>query len=111
MRRSIRHRQSGQTIVLAAVAMVAVVGALAMVIDAGIFFVVQRQLQTAADAGALAGAWHDPVCLSGAVGCLSGPADAVAKSVALANAETIKQLCGGVIATPTVTTGTPINHL
>jgi uncharacterized membrane protein len=112
MRRAFGHRQRGQTIAFAAVAMVAIVGGLAIVIDGGIFFVVQRQLQTAADAGALAGAWHDPICLvpsSGpAFGCLPGPADAVAVAVAQANADTVKQLCGGVIPAPTVTTGTTL---
>src|ERR1700730_3239662 len=111
MRRPLGHRQRGQSIVLAAVAMVAIVGGIAIVIDAGIFFVVQRQLQTAADAGALAGAWHNPVCPTGGSGCLPGPADVVAQSVAQANADTIKQLCGGTIAPPTVTMGTPVNHI
>ena len=60
------HRQRSQTIVLAALAMVSVVGGLAIVIDIGMFMVIQRQLQSAADAGALAGAWYDPVCPSGA---------------------------------------------
>jgi hypothetical protein len=62
MRSRLGHRQQGQTLVLAAVAMVAIVGAVAIVIDQGVFFVVQRQFEAAADAGALAGAWHDPVC-------------------------------------------------
>jgi hypothetical protein len=111
MRRVIRRRQPGQTIALAAVAMVAVVGGLAMVIDAGIFLVVQRQLQTAADAGALAGAWHPPVCPAGGTGCLPGDAELVAKSVAQVNADTVKQLCGGVIAKPKTKTGTPVDRL
>src|SRR5207253_5140984 len=65
-----RHaRQRGQTIVIAAVAMVAIVGGLAMVVDAGMFFVVQRQFQAAADAGALAGAWYGPVCTVPLEGC------------------------------------------
>jgi uncharacterized membrane protein len=53
-----RHRQPGQTIALAAVSMVALVGILAFVIDAGMFFVIRRELQNAADAGALAGAMY-----------------------------------------------------
>src|SRR5438874_11464393 len=68
------HRQRGQTIVFAAIAMVAVVGGLAMVVDVGMFLMVQRQLQTAADAGALAGAWHDRICPATSAGCL-GPSD------------------------------------
>jgi hypothetical protein len=42
--------------------MVAMLGAVSMVIDAGVFFVIQRQLQTAADAAALAAVWYDPAC-------------------------------------------------
>jgi Putative Flp pilus-assembly TadE/G-like len=131
MRRAFRRRQRGQTIVFAAVAMVAIVGGLAIVVDAGIFFVVQRQFQTAADAGALAGAWHNPICPSGPgysppcqtsqampnpVGIVAGtppecgppggmtPACAPcpeatpgfpACDVALANANTVAQLCSG----------------
>lgn len=91
------RRQPAQVLPMAALAMVALVGSLAMVVDTGIFFVIQRQLQTAADAGALAGAWYDPVCPDAAVGCAKGKADVVAVSVALANAETIAPLCGGAI--------------
>jgi uncharacterized membrane protein len=122
-----RHRSPGQTIVFAALAMVALVGGLAMVIDTGMFFVVQRDLHSAADAGALAGAWHDPICPN-AVGyappCLTSPAaPAMAGTppsascdgtsgfpscdVALANANTIKPLCSGVVHA-TVSTGTTL---
>jgi len=113
--------------VFAAVAMVAIVGAVAFVIDTGIFFVIQRQFQTAADAGALAGAWHDPICplaygppcqpssatplLVGTVvgsppsckmppsppgaqpNCAPCAAGFTACDVALANAQTVSQLC------------------
>ena len=107
-----RRRARGQTIVIAAIAMVAVVGAVAMVIDAGMFFVIQRQLQSAADAGALAGAWYDPICLKPAVGCLppgpGGPtAQQIAREVALANAQTIDGLCVGGASVPTPSAGTP----
>jgi Flp pilus assembly protein TadG len=112
MRRIVRRRERGQAIVMAAAAMVALVGAMAMVIDVGMFLVVQRQFQSAADAGALAGAWHDPVCLASAGGgCLASPsATVVATQVAQANADTVKQLCGGAAPTVTVTTGTPLNR-
>jgi uncharacterized membrane protein len=110
MRPRTRHGASGQTIVIAAIAMVAVVGGLAMVIDAGMFFVIQRQLQSAADAGALAGAWYQPICLT-PPGCRLSPptAQSVAQSVARANAETIKGLCGGNISVPPPASGTPLN--
>jgi hypothetical protein len=119
MRQRLRRRQRGQAIVLAAVATVALVGALAMVIDTGIFFLVQRQFQSAADAGALAGAWHFPICAPGAppIGapCLASPpatppllgsppsasCDGTSGfpscDVAFANARTVKPLCNGAV--------------
>jgi hypothetical protein len=42
--------------------MTAMLGALSMVVDAGVAFVIQRQLQTAADAAALAAVWYPPAC-------------------------------------------------
>src|SRR5437868_7046408 len=124
MRRRVRHREPGQAIIIAATSMVALLGAMAMVIDIGIFFVVQRQLQTAADAGALAGAWHSPVCLAGQTGCLAGDAApgltggatvsncAVsgypACDVAQSNANAVADLCGGSVPPPTVTVGTQL---
>jgi len=130
MRGVIEHRQRGQSIAFAAVAMVAVVGAVAIVIDAGIFFVVQRQLQTAADAGALAGAWHDPICPNAvgyappcqpsAAGPPVDPLDPtapvpcpgvpgfVACDVAQANANTVAQLCGGSVPPPIIARGTKL---
>ncbi|MBV9895016.1 MAG: hypothetical protein JO020_12670, partial [Chloroflexi bacterium] len=53
-----------QTFVIAALAMTTMLGALSMVVDAGIYFVIQRQLQNAADAAALAAVWYDPACSS-----------------------------------------------
>src|SRR5262252_5073765 len=49
------HRQQGQTIAVAAVVLVAIVGALAFVIDLGFQMETRRELQNAADAAALAG--------------------------------------------------------
>lgn len=95
MLRRLRGRQPGQTLVFAALAMMGLVGGVALVVDTGIFFVVQRQLQSAADAGALAGAWYDPVCPATAAGCRRGSAEVVAVSVAQANADTVSALCGG----------------
>ncbi|HLZ27696.1 MAG TPA: pilus assembly protein TadG-related protein [Chloroflexota bacterium] len=77
MPRAAGYRQRAQTFVFAAVAMVAMVGGLAIVIDGGMFFLIQRQFQTAADAGALAGAWHDPICPGNALyspPCIASPA-------------------------------------
>jgi len=113
--RIIRHRCSGQTFSIAAVAMVAMVGALAMVIDAGIFFVIQRRLQTAADSAALAGAWYDPVCpypTGGGPEPCEGPRSAVdvATEVAQQNADQLRPLCGGSITVDPPQTGTPLNR-
>jgi len=58
----VRHRTGGQAIVYAAVAMVAMVGGIALVIDMGVFFVIQKQMQNAADAAVLDAVWYDPVC-------------------------------------------------
>jgi len=49
---------------VATLAMTTMLGALSMVVDAGVFFVIQRQLQNAADAAALAAVWYDPACIS-----------------------------------------------
>jgi uncharacterized membrane protein len=104
VRSRLRHRQPGQTLVLAAVALVAVVGALAMVVDAGMFFLIRGQLQAAADAGALAGTWHVGGCPNATFdGCVASPsAEEVARGIAAANATTISGLCGGRIAAPVV---------
>ncbi len=51
-----RRREPAQVMALAAVAMVSIVAMIAFVIDASTFFVIRRELQNAADAGALAGA-------------------------------------------------------
>jgi uncharacterized membrane protein len=121
--RRLRHRHSGQTLSLAAVFMVALVGGLAMVIDTGMFLVVQRQFQSAADAGALAGAWYYPVCaiydpvdLTRQVGCHAPPgplggrhAQDVASEVARANANHLEGLCGEPVEVPTPETGTTLN--
>ena len=70
-----RHRQRGQMTVLALYAAIVLTGAVALVVDAGVFFVTQRQLQTAVDAAALAAVWYDPVCTSlGSTDCkVPGP--------------------------------------
>lgn len=106
----VRRRERGQTLAIAAVSMVALVGALAMVVDTGMFFVIQRHLQTAADAGALAGAWYDPICPLGSPGCL-GEKDwalSVAINVARANSDTIAPLCPGGINVLPPQTGTTL---
>lgn len=58
-----RHRrQPAQTLVIAVVSMIALLGAVSLVIDAGMYFVLKRQMQNAADAAALAAVWYDQAC-------------------------------------------------
>jgi putative Flp pilus-assembly TadE/G-like protein len=108
---------------IAVVGMTAILGALSLVIDAGVYFVIQRQLQNAADAAALAAAWYDPSCDSTdagwrAAGCQptpgtlasgcppasdppdKGPCTAATNAI-LANDSVALSLCGG----PTAATG------
>jgi len=60
----VKHRQRAQITPLALYAMLVLVGALSLVVDAGVFFVTQRQLQNAVDAAALAAVFYTPVCSS-----------------------------------------------
>ena len=59
-----KHRHRAQITPLALYAMLVLVGALSLVVDAGVFFVTQRQLQTAVDAAALAAVWYPPMCVT-----------------------------------------------
>jgi hypothetical protein len=70
----IRHRQRGQIIPLAMFGVIVAIGAVALVVDAGVFLVTERQLQTAVDAAALEAAWYMPACdpgvlIGGSSGC------------------------------------------
>jgi hypothetical protein len=132
-----RQRQRGQVMAFAAIGMVALVGSVAIVVDNGMFLVAQRQLQAAADAGALAGAWHEPVCQPldpstpdppwPVSGCQATPASPyvadpsvpvrcpgtpgyAACDVAQANADTVRALCGGTVPPPLISYGTPLNR-
>src|SRR5260370_20219012 len=62
MRDALKHRQPAQAIALAAVAMIAIVGAVAFVIDLGFFLEGRRELQLAADQAAMAGVVFLPEC-------------------------------------------------
>jgi hypothetical protein len=110
-----RHKKPAQAIGLVAVMMVAMIGALSMVIDAGVYFVIERQLQNAADAAALAAVWHGPPCQIVdqfyAYGCQDpaagspDPATVVA-NVVEANSGVALSLCAG----PNLPAGTvPVN--
>ena len=58
-----RALQSGQTLVLVALMMIVFIGMLAVILDGGYAFMQKRNAQTAADAGAMAGARE--LCLTG----------------------------------------------
>lgn len=91
---------------MAGLAMVAMVGALAMVVDAGMFFIIDNQLQSAADAGALAGVWVGPPCkpfiepgppvvTHGCTDGLQPDTDAIARKYVEANLGLAEGLCAG----------------
>jgi hypothetical protein len=61
-------RQPAQTLVLAALAMTAMIGALSMVVDAGVYFVLKQELQNTADAAVLNAVWYAPACIDGGTG-------------------------------------------
>jgi Putative Flp pilus-assembly TadE/G-like len=63
-----RQRERAQTYVIAALAMTSLLGAVSMVIDAGLYFVIQHQLQNAADAAALDAVWFAPACINDSTG-------------------------------------------
>jgi hypothetical protein len=58
---ALRHRQEGQVVALAGVAMLAIAGMIVLVFSIGMFLLTRRDLQKAADAAALAGImdWQD----------------------------------------------------
>ena len=107
----LRHRQRAQITPLALYAMLILVGTLSLVVDAGVFFVTQRQLQTAVDAAALAAVWYTPVCnpaIFAGPDCqstapslpprppgwsCSSPAECVAEAVAQQNLAFVGALC------------------
>ena len=117
-----RHRQRAQITPLVLFAVIILIGAVALVIDAGVFFVTQRQLQTAVDAAVLEAAWYSPACdptllHGGTDGCQisaaslppttwsctdSPPAQCVANAVLQKNLGFIGQLCGGTPNPPNV---------
>ncbi len=124
----LKHRQRAQITPLALYGMLVLVGALSLVVDAGVFFVTQRQLQTAVDAAALAAVWYTPVCssFSGNPDCqTSAPtlppppagwptctttADCVADAVLQENLAYTGALCRNLAPVPTGRTD-PVNGL
>jgi hypothetical protein len=82
-----------------------------MVVDVGMFMIVQHQFQSAADAGALAGAWHDPICPMVDDLCLGPAQSAVGTATQLAqmNADAVAGLCSGKPAVTVPSLGTKLN--
>src|ERR687885_81237 len=98
-RLDMRRRERGQAIALAAAAMIALVGAVAFVVDFGFFLEGRRELQNAADNAALAGVVYMPDCANsslGTGGSCNAPNNAVdaAKAYIQANGPIARQLCG-----------------
>jgi hypothetical protein len=58
----VRHRQPAQIAIIAPFAIVALISIVGVVVDIGIFRLIDSELENAADAAALAAAWYDPVC-------------------------------------------------
>jgi hypothetical protein len=103
---SVRHRQPSQAIALAAVAMIAIVAAVAFVVDTGFFFEGRRELQLAADNAAEGGVVFLPQCSTAADGavCVSTPghpnnAQDMAVQLLADNGPIARQLCGHPTAT------------
>ena len=67
MKRLVSRREPAQTLVVAAVMMIALIGALALVLDVGLLWLTQRELQKTADNAAMAGVVRLPADPSGAV--------------------------------------------
>ncbi|MDQ6671957.1 MAG: pilus assembly protein TadG-related protein [Chloroflexota bacterium] len=62
MRSRLRHKHPAQIAVITPLAIIAFVGLLGLVVDIGVFRLIDGELENAADAAALAAAWYDPVC-------------------------------------------------
>src|SRR5437016_309873 len=73
MHGALQHRQRGQAIAFAAVAMIALVGAVGFVIDMGFFFEGRRELQLAVDNAAEAGVVFLPECSVQSDGATQSP--------------------------------------
>src|SRR5580658_11095736 len=63
-----RNTQAGQSLLMIAFSMVAFIAMMGLAIDMGYVRYMQRQLQTAADNGALAGAMQVPYAFAGGAG-------------------------------------------
>ena len=90
--------ESGQTLVLAAACMIALVGILGLSVDAGVLRYQKRQMQNAADAAALAGALEVSAC--------GGTANCSAMQSAVQSSLTENGLTGSFLSNCSARTGT-----
>jgi uncharacterized membrane protein len=60
--RRLTGKQRGQVALITPIAVIACIGILGLILDIGIFRLIDSELENAADAAALAAAWYDPVC-------------------------------------------------
>lgn len=58
----VRYRQPAQIALMVPFTIIALIGIMGLVIDVGVFRLIDSELENAADAAALAAAWYDPVC-------------------------------------------------
>lgn len=84
------RRERGVTLVFTALAIVALLGVMALAIDLGVLYVARSEAQRTADAAALAGAqiFYTEGCVSASGGCVAGgpqEASAAAKAMSVAS--------------------------
>ncbi len=98
----LRHNQPAQIAVITPLAIIALIGVMGLVIDIGLFRVIDSELENAADAAALAAAWYDPVCPYPDPRCAADNAPSTAVGVAQRfadyNTGLAQALCGSPIA-------------
>ncbi len=103
MRHVSHARQRAQIAIVAPFAIIALVSILGLVLDFGIFRIIDSELENAAGAAALAAVWYDPDCPvtdpRGGVGNTTGYADTAAEQFAQKNFGVATVLCG---STPTI---------
>jgi hypothetical protein len=105
------RRQPAQVALIMPIAVITCIGILGLVLDLGVFRMIDSEFKNAADAAALAAAWYDPVCpvVDRRLDTPPGPpvdarcvrpdnqnangAVSVANSVALSNLGLVSKLC------------------
>ena len=100
MRSTVCKRQRAQIIVVAPFAIIALVSILGLVVDFGMFRLIDSELENAADAAALAAVWYTPVCPTTDLRCATDngqpnkTAPQVATQFAQSNLGLARALCG-----------------